>query len=200
MTRGDKRSGGISAAELMAQLAKDQEFQETAAAREAELQARVGLWREAERPIVDDLREVGVDVVSAWDLVNTAEPYPAALPVLMEHLERGGYPDRVLEGVARALAVQSADVYWRRFRNLYVRATRRDVTEGLAVALAASATAENLDEMLALIGDESLGSTRIHFVRAILRIGGERGRRAVESLRVDPVLGREATALLMGRK
>jgi hypothetical protein len=54
----------------MAQLAKDQEFQEAAAEREAELQAKVSVWREAERPIVDDLHLAGVGVASVWDLVN----------------------------------------------------------------------------------------------------------------------------------
>lgn len=200
MTRDGKRSGGISAAELMAQLAQDRDFQEAAAKREAERQERASAWREAEQPIVGDLRTAGVEVASVWDLVNTSEPYPAALPVLMEHLERGGYPDRVLEGVARALAVQPASIYWQRLRDLYRRATGRDVTEGLAVALAAAATAEHLDDLLALLGDESLGSTRIHFIRPILRIGGARGREVVKGLRRDPVLGKEATALLKRRR
>jgi hypothetical protein len=199
VTRNGKRSGGISAAELMAQLAKDQEFQEAAAEREAELQAKVSVWREAERPIVDDLHLAGVGVASVWDLVNTAEPYPTALPVLIEHLERGGYPDRVT-GVARALAVQPAGVYWQRLRTLYGQASGRDATEGLAVALAASATAENLDDLLALLGDDSRGSTRIHFIRPILRVGGVRGRQVIEALRTDSVFGKEATVLLSGRE
>src|SRR5262245_58972797 len=97
--------GGTTAAELMAQLARDTAFQAAAAAREAELQERVSAYRDAEQPIVADLRGAGLHVESVWDLVNTAEPYPDALPVLMEHLERGGYPDRVMEGLGRALAV-----------------------------------------------------------------------------------------------
>ncbi|MBA3780534.1 MAG: hypothetical protein H0X12_01600 [Nocardioides sp.] len=200
MTRDGKRSGGIGAAELMAQLAKDQEFQEAAAEREGELQGRVSHWREAERPIIEDLRDVGVEVASVWDLVNTAEPYPTALPVLIEHLERGGYPDRVTEGVARALAVQPAGIYWQRLRDLYVQASGRDATEGLAVALAASASAENLDDLLALLGDDSRGSTRVHFIRPILRVGGVRGQQVIEALRADPVFGKEASALLSGRE
>lgn len=85
-----KRSSGITAAELPAQLADDREFQEKAAERDAELQARVSQWPKAERPIIEELREAGVDVESVWDLVNSAEPYPNALPILLDHLERGG--------------------------------------------------------------------------------------------------------------
>ena len=198
MTRAGKRSGVISAAELMAQLAQDREFQEAAAKREAEQQARARKWREAERPIVEDLRGAGVEVDSVWDLVNTAEPYPTALPVLMEHLERGGYPDRVLEGAARALAVKPAVVYWDRLRELYSRASGPDATEGLAVALAAAAEPEHLDALLKLLHEPSLGHTRVHFIRSVLRVGGKRGREAVTALRADPVLGKEATALLKG--
>ncbi|TXK17720.1 hypothetical protein [Homoserinibacter sp. GY 40078] len=200
MTRANKRSGGITAAELMAQLAQDREFQESVARREAELQARAAQWREAGRPIVDDLRGVGIDVDSVWDLVNTSDPYPAALPILIKHLERGGYPDRVLEGAARALAVKPAAVYWDRLRALYLEADGPDTTEGLAAALAASVTSEHLEDLIALLAETSRGSTRIHFIPPILRIGGERGREVVESLRDDPVFGKEATALLKRRR
>jgi hypothetical protein len=183
----------------MAQLAQDSEFQEAAAKREAELQERANKWRKAERPIVEDLRGAGLGVQSVWDLVNTSKPYPAALPILMEHLERGGYPDRVTEGVARALAVQPAGVYWQRLRDLYLHAEGPDATEGLAVALAASATSAHLDELLALLADESRGDTRIHFIGPTLKVGGPRGRQVVEALRSDPVLGKEATAQLTGQ-
>ena len=196
MTRDKKRSSGMTAGELMAQLALDREFQDAAAVRDAQLQATASEWRASERPIIEDLRGAGVAVRSVWDLVNTSEPYPDALPVLMAHVERGGYPDRVTEGLARALAVPPAGVYWRRLRDLYVEATGRDATEGLAVALAASARAEDLDDMLPLLSDDSRGGTRIHLIRAILRVGGERGRQAVDALSADPVFGKEATALL----
>lgn len=137
----------------------------------------------------------GVDVETAWDLVNTSEPYPDALPLLMQHLERGGYPDRVLEGMARAMAVKPAHVYWERLRDLYLRAAGRDEEEGLAVALTASATSEHLDDLLVLLGGDSRGDSRIHLLEAVVTVGGQRGREVVEALRSDPLLGREATAL-----
>ncbi|MCL2541548.1 MAG: hypothetical protein FWE71_03700 [Nocardioidaceae bacterium] len=200
MTGGDKRAGGISAAELMAQLAQDREFQETAAKREAERQQRAAKWREAQRPILEDLHDRGIAVDSVWDLVNTSDPYPTALPVLLEHLERGGYPDRVLEGVARAMAVAPAAVHWDRLRDLYLRAEGPDATEGLAAALAASARPEHLDDLIVLLDETSRGSTRIHFIRPILTVGDARGRAVVEGLRDHPVFGKEAKALLKQRR
>jgi hypothetical protein len=194
-TGGKKKAGPVTAAEAIAQLAQDPEFQRAEAERDAQLQARVRKWRRTEEPIVEDLHRVGVDVETAWDLVRTSEPYPAALPILMHHLELGGYPDRVLEGMARALAVSPAHVYWERLRDLYLRAEGRDEEEGLAAALTASAGSEHLDELLALLRDDSRGDSRIHLLEAVLRVGGKRGREVVESLRSDPLLGREASAL-----
>jgi len=70
--------------------------------------------------------------------------------------------------------------------------------EALAVALAASATPERLDDLVGLLDETSRGKTRIHFVRPILGVGGDRGRAVVEELRGDPRFGKEARALLKG--
>lgn len=160
----------------------------------------MGELRQAEQPIVRDLRGAGVNVSSVWDLVNTSEPYPDALPVLLSHLERGGYPDRVMESLGCALAVKPSIAHWDTLRELYLTAQGHGAEEGLAVALAASATPECLDALIALLGEESRGSTRIHFLRPILRVGGRPGREVVESLRGDPFYGREANELLKRRR
>jgi hypothetical protein len=196
MSNESKRRGGTSAAELMAQLEADPEFQRKKAEREAVLGERRRVLAGAEAPIVSDLRSAGVEVNSVWDLVNRSVPYPKALPVLMEHLKRGGYPDRVMESLGRALAVGPASVYWQRLRELYGRATGVDEKDGLAVAMAASATAEHLDAMIDILGDASWGSNRIYLLRAILRVGGTRGHEVVASLTDDPVLGKEVSALM----
>jgi len=196
MSKQKKHQGGVSAANLMARLEADPAFQRKKAEREAALDEKRKVLGAAEAPIVSDLLAVGVDVNSVWDLVNTAVPYPNALPVLMGHLERGGYPDRVMEGLGRALAVGPASVYWQRLRELYVRARGVDEKDGLAVALAASATVEHLDDLIDILGDGSWGSDRIYFLRTVLRVGGARGREVVASLTDDPILGKEASALV----
>lgn len=200
MTGRGKRSGGISAAELMAQLQSDQEYQRKVQAAEAERQVGVQELRRAEQPVVADLRSAGVQVDSVWDLVNTAEPYPAALPVLIEHLERGGYPDRVMESLGRALAVKPAVAFWDRLKALYQAPRSPGEQEGTAVALAASATKAQLDDLVGFLSMEGRGQSRIYFIRPILAVGGARGREIVEALRGDPVFGKEATALLSRRK
>jgi hypothetical protein len=102
----------------MTELRDDPEYQLKMAAAEAEREEHASRSRTAEQPIVADLRSAGVEVNSVWDLVNTSDPYPGALPVLMEHLERGGYPERAVENLGRALAVKPSVAFWARSRPL----------------------------------------------------------------------------------
>lgn len=57
--------------------------------------------------LLADLRRAGHSIKSVWDFVNTAESYPNAIPVLMNHLMRP-YRDKTREGIARALSVREA--------------------------------------------------------------------------------------------
>ena len=200
MTRSGKKRGAISATEFMAELQQDQDYQKRKAAHDAEQKARVAVFRTAEQPIVDDLRRVGFEIKSVWDLVDTDDPYPMALPVLLEHLERGGYPDRVLESLARALAVKPSMIYWSRLRERYLRAAGPGEKTGLAAALAASATSENLPQLVDLLNETSLGGSRILLLSAILRVGGNAGRKIVEALVNSPFFGKEAQSLLKARR
>ncbi|MDP9903104.1 hypothetical protein [Arthrobacter bambusae] len=196
MSTQKKSSKRTTAAELMAQLQNDPEYQRKMQEEEAERQVRVQELSRAEQPIVADLRSVGVEVDSVWDLVNTSVPYPAALPVLLKHLQLGGYPDRVMESLGSALAVRPAVFAWDALRELYLKAGGRGEEEGLAVALAASATDKHLQALIKLLNDDSRSDTRGHFLRAIKRVGGQEGRQVLESLKSDPMWGKEARALL----
>ena len=60
--------------------------------------------------------------------VNTAESYEAALPILLEHLEKP-HPGRVREGIARALAVPEAKFGWDTFMHMYRDEEERDAKE-----------------------------------------------------------------------
>lgn len=184
----------------MAELAVDPEYQRQFTAEEAARQPRAQEERRASEPILADLRTVGVDVQSVWDLGNRPVPYPAALPILLKHLEKGGYPDRVMESLGTLLAVPGAAFAWERLRRLFLKAKGRGEEEGLASALAASATHAHLDALISLLGEDSRSDVRIHFLRAIKRVGAARGRAVIEGLRDDPLYGSEARALTKPRK
>lgn len=194
------RRGAVSAEELADELESNPDWVRDRDAWEAERLERARRLREAEQPIVADLRAVGVMVESIWDLVNTSDPYPATLPVLMEHLERGGYPERVMEGLGRALAVKPAVAFWERLKALWLDARNPGEEDGVAVALAACATKKQLEDLIDFLSVEERGESRIFFIRSIVRVGGDRGYEVLESLRDDPVLGQAATARLKRRR
>ena len=147
-----------------------------------------------------DLRAAGLDVQSVWDLVNTSTPYPDALPVLLKHLTVGGYPDRVMESMGRAMAVGPAAYAWDSLRTLYLASKGKGEEEGLSLALSASATPDRLDDLIALLDDTDRGTSRIHFLRAIKRIGGERGLLLLSRLQGDPLFGTEAKTLVQRKR
>lgn len=191
-----RRRPPISAVEFMAQLERDDAYQQRIATAEAERSHQVEEARTAEAPIVADLAAADVRVPSVWALVNTDEPYPEALPILMRHLQRGGYPDGVMQSLGRALAVKPAAVYWDELRRLYLAPRSAAEEDGVAVALAASATSANVSELVEFLSLTERGQSRIYFLRPILKLGGSAGRDVVEGLRRDAVFSREANALL----
>jgi hypothetical protein len=194
------RSGWQTVEEVLAAYATDPDFQRKRAEQEAGRQEHVRGLRAAEVPIVQELNDAGVEVSSVWDLVNTSVPYPDALPILLRHLQKGGYPDWVMASLGRALAVKPALFAWGALRDLYLAATGPNEEEGLALALSASATADQFEQLLLLLHDESRRETRGHFLRAIKRVGGDEGKAVLESLTSDPRFGKEATAILKRRK
>jgi hypothetical protein len=185
-----------TAAELMAELQADRAFVDERARREQELAQRAAAWREAEAPLVAALRGVGCDVESVWDLVNTSVSYAAAVPVLLEHVERP-YPDRVREGIARALGVPEASPAADTLLRLYrAEPAATDAKQGLAVAVANAAGDARLDDVIALAADPANGTSRLLLLSALARSGDPRGRAALDALADDPELGEEARRLL----
>lgn len=191
----------VTAAELVAELEADPGWVAARAKDERERQARAGKWREAEKPLVRELRRAGFQVDSAWDLVNRSEPYPEALPILLEHLDRP-YPDRVREGIARALAVRGDSRFaWRTLVELYRREPPgTDAKDGLAVALAAIADRSTLDELIGLAEDRQHGESRVLLLAGMTRCRQPTARAAVERLQDDPDVGDEARRRVNSRR
>jgi len=191
---------GITAAELLAQLESDPEWVARRDQRNAEMARVTAQHHQAEAPLVEALREAGLEVESAWDLVNTATPYPAALPILLEHVGRP-YPDAVRDGIARALAVgPDAKFGWDHLVELYrAEPAGTGAKDGLAVALSAIADSETVEEVVELVGDPVHGTSRIFFLQTLKRLRDPLARTALKDAASDPVLGLEARAQLKGR-
>ena len=166
--------------------------------REEERRQKVAEWRRAEVPVVEALRAAGLDVRSVWDLVNTKNRYSAAVPVLLEHVMKP-YPERVREGIARALAVPEARSGW----PILLEAFRREadtttvgVKWALSLALGATGTDEMLDDVFALLRDKSLGENRVPLLQILCRSHDPRSVRMLNELKDDKSIGRDAKLAL----
>jgi hypothetical protein len=180
----------------MAELEADPEYVAETARRDDELARKEADWHRAEAPLVAELRRAGFQVDSAWDLVNTSTPYPAALPILLEHLARP-YPDRVREGIARALAVRDARFGWEILLRLYrEEEAGTDAKDGLAVALAAASDDQVADDVISVAQDPAHGESRLLLLRGLKRSRAPQAKAALESFAGDPVLGEQARRLL----
>lgn len=175
-------------------LRTDPEYRAAVESAESKRQAVAQALTKAEQPILRDLSEAGIHVNSVWDVNEKFSPHSISLPILMAHLEKGGYPDRVMEALARCFGVDQGPAYWDRLRDLYHRETGQAVRDGLAATLAKIAKKAQFDELVELLHDESLGSSRVLLIRGVVRVGRERGKDIVRALVDDPVLGKEATA------
>ena len=196
-TNGSSGVGGCGRMdELASELAADEAYQQELTAWTAEDDARDAEFARAERPLTDALRATGLDVDSVWDLSRHGVwPYPQAVPVLLEHLERGGYPEVTIEAIGNALAIKETVVHWDRLSAFYRVAPSEAQANAAAIALSGCATSSRLGDMIEFLDLEDRGESRIFFLRPIRRLGRERGRAIVENLREHPVLGAEATAI-----
>lgn len=197
-----RRRGPMKASDLMSQLESDPEWVARRDARDLEIKREEERLRVAEEPLTQELKDAGFRVDSAWDLVNTSTPYPAALPILLKHLQQD-YPDRVREGIARALAVRGGDAKfaWRTLVRLYRdEEPGTNAKDGLAVAIAAVADAEVIGEVIALASETRHGASRVLLLRALTRSRQPEARTAIDDLATDPQLAKEIGVIQRRRR
>ena len=190
-----------TAAEFFAELNADPVFQAAQAERDKPRLEQVAKLKAASKPLDDALRAVCPLVTDGvWDLVNTGERYDEALPILFEHLTKD-YPDEILDGIARALAVPQALPY----RPTFIRLFRRDppVSEGfrygLGIAISRTTGPDNLQETIELAKDWSLGDSRLALLFAIRRSRKPEIRQVIEELSHDPDLAKEIASWKRGK-
>jgi hypothetical protein len=185
----------ITAGELAARLNADPAFVARRAREEEERERRAAEWRRAEAPLVEELRDAGYPVESAWDLVNTPGSYPRAVTILLAHLARP-YPAAVREGIARALAVPEAKVGWNILTQLYREEEDARAKDGLAVAIAGAAGDDAIGDVIALASQPQHGPSRVLLLLALQRSNDPRARAALIALRTDPDLKKEIEVIL----
>lgn len=147
---------------------------------------------ELERELVQDLEDVGVVVSDVWDLVNTTERYRAAIPILVEWLDRvdelppNDARERLREGLIRSLSIRdarpvAAPLMVRQFRTVSLDPLRWAAGNAIAVV------ADNMvfADVANLVREPSYGTARQMPVDVLPRIGGRANRGTVTEILVD---------------
>ena len=194
-----KKKKGMLASELVAELNANPEYLERRRAQDEKLAAMEQALQLAERPLVQPLNDAGLGWVrSVWDLVNTAEPYPKVLDILVEHLQRD-YPPRVLESIGRALAVPESRRFWstllRLFRSHPDGAVANGVKFSIGCALSACVTEDVIDDVVALVDEPRHGENRLVFLKVLSESPSLKAQAAFEQATRDSQLMKEARFL-----
>jgi len=149
--------------------------------------------------IMQRLREIGVRPRSIAALAGTADRLEKALPVLVASLD-SALPESVAYEICLTIQTPLARDYWSSLKQAYLAARTAEQQNCIANVLGHIATREHLADLEQFLGNESLGGSRVPFLRPAHRIANrmERGAgtRLVEDARRDPHLATEAMAIL----
>lgn len=150
--------------------------------RKEQRERRSALLSIQEKPMLAELRAIGVNFESVWNLIGKVESHTAAIPALLRHLVMD-YPDPIKDGIARALAVPHEEVRkaWHVLVTEYKKApigkgllSATDTEElqfgaknGLARTLAATVSEETLPELIEIVRDSTHGTSRVLLLSAL---------------------------------
>ena len=199
-----KRRSWMTAEELLNKLAGDPEYQARVKERDRRIEEETRKLRAETATLLSELRDVGIDVESVWDLINTSEDYSVVYPILARHL-REQYAERNLEGIARSLTRPDAlEAAWGALRDRFIENGGK-TPEGFGFALG-NALGEIMDEsvlpdVLELVTERAYGTNREVMVHYLVEYRDRPDvRRVLESLADDPDVAEKAKRALTLRR
>ena len=198
----------MKAEDFMKRLAGDPEYQAMRQRKEAEHAKRSAMLDADEASLVDELREARVRVVmnripgqeydglpnSVWDLVNTEEPYPQAIPILLKHLDVEHHL-AIREGIVRALAVVEArDIATERLIEEFIKIKDpdSDLKWVVGMAIAETTTPKTGAKVAALALDKAHGKSRDQLPLGMLSADPNNAATYLQQMLQDPVTKKNA--------
>jgi HEAT repeat protein len=144
------------------------------------------------RMVCEALSKVGLKVNSVYDLVNSSDNYPEAIPILVDMLHKVN-SDIIKEGVARALTIRNAGkevakALIKEFRS-YKASTKREEYTKWAIANAILVVADNsfFEDIVNFIKNKEYGSGMVGgmLVKAIAKMKNPRKKEILLELLMD---------------
>jgi HEAT repeat protein len=130
-----------------------------------------------ENKIKSELGKVGMSINDIYDLVNTNEPYPLAVPVLLDLLKEDFEDIRDKQGVVRALAVKEAIGKASPILIAeYNRVSKEFSSYRWAIGntIYTTITDDDVESILPIIKDKENGMSRQMFVAALGKVKSEK--------------------------
>ncbi len=188
-----------TAAELMGSLEKDPDYQGRVGSKSAARTSAIADFELNSRPILDDLRSIGIHVKSLDQLRAGKKKYETAIPLLTSWLTKTDN-DKVREAIVRALSVPwAADLAEKPLIDLYLSLdnSRNDSLRwAIGNALSVVATERHLDQLVEIVRDGRHGTTRQMIAIGLANIPGEHSETALIGLLADPVVAGHAILAL----
>jgi hypothetical protein len=193
----NKKKGYMTLAEHDAQLKAEGKWQDFVERQDRQQAEREQLWdavSASEGPIVEDLKKIGIHVQSVWDLVGMeSRAYSEAISILLKHVQEK-YPERILEGILRALATPAALKHWGELLNLFEFNSAKlpsNIRYLAAVALNGAADDSVINDILRLAADARFGVDRAPLLLTLERSRDPRAKMLLLKLREDKEIGKE---------
>ncbi|MDE3181942.1 MAG: HEAT repeat domain-containing protein [Bacteroidota bacterium] len=148
--------------------------------------------------MIIELKEKGIAISSVWDLVNTNQSYPNAIPILIEHLPKD-YHEKNKEGIVRALAVKDAIGKASPVLIAEYNRTSKDKTLlrwAIGNTIYTTITENDVDSILPIVQDKTNGMSRQMFVAALGKVKSEKTENVLIDLLDDEEVAPQALEAL----
>lgn len=197
---GTKR-GGMTLRELQEQQDADPAYQAMRRARDSEFAEIAALRKREQQPLLSDLSAAGIVVSSVCELRSLPDPDARMYPILLDHLTKPN-PPWLLEWIGRAFGRKTArPLVWDSLVHLIkARALEERASIGVMAAISDMAQPRDLDVLIDLLSDQSIGPSRIFLVSNLMRSKKLAARAALLQLQDDPELTHEIKARLAHRR
>ena len=203
MARGENLKQRITAGELKKQLESDPQWLAEKLTRDAEFQLKAQQIKELAAPLEREIRDAGVDIASYRDVIDKPPNFPAAIPILIRHMQMGKYPELTRGFMAQAIAMKEANKYWHDlvalFKNEVARNLESHFANGLAVAIGRSYKEPELQQLISLCENPIYGFNRIWFADGLRKSKSTSAESALTRVSNDPQIGKQVTRWMRKR-
>ena len=143
---------------------------------------------EERNKIKSELEKVGISINDIYDLVNTSQSYPLAIPVLLDLLQEGIEHIGTRAGVVRALAVKEAiGIASPVLIAEYHKVPRDNMMLRWAIGntIFTTITDDDIESVLSIVQDKENGMSRQMFVAALGKVKSEKAEDILIKLLYD---------------